>query len=197
MESNAFFNIGCGQAIFDNDINPQKRYFLEKRWSEGDNVLSVIMTNPSKADSMKSDDTVNFLIDYAKHHSFDALYVVNIIPFFSTNVEKLKKQYDNLSLSNSAVEVANIESLKYVLKNSNCIIIAWGEFGQKYFENIILRNEVKNLFLNKIDNCNVFGFGVNEKFPKHPRPNNKNRMAFTIDSELQNASLQLIRWINN
>ncbi|MFC9418456.1 DUF1643 domain-containing protein [Bacillus mobilis] len=192
-----YIDVGCGKAIFDKSINPKKRYFLEKRWGEDKNILSVIMTNPSTADSLGNDETVEFLIEYAKHHNYNALYVVNIIPIINSSTKKLKSIYSESIISQIVKEKTALESIKYALKNSNSIILAWGEFGQKYFKYIIEDDEIKNLFLEKANLCEVFDFGKNDKFPKHPRPNNPYRYDFTVNTVLKSAGIQLESWISN
>ena len=44
-----------GKAIFN--TNGTRRYFLEKRWEDGGNILTAIMTNPSNAAHNQTDDT--------------------------------------------------------------------------------------------------------------------------------------------
>ena len=44
-----------GKAIFN--TNGTRRYFLEKRWEDGGNILTAIMTNPSNAADNQTDDT--------------------------------------------------------------------------------------------------------------------------------------------
>lgn len=53
-----------GKAIFN--TSSTRRYFLEKRWNQGGNILTAIMMNPSNAAHNQTDDTVGQLIDIAK-----------------------------------------------------------------------------------------------------------------------------------
>lgn len=190
-------DVGCGKAIFDNPKKATRRYFLEKRWAEGNRNLTVIMTNPSLANSLSSDATVEFLIEYARESSinYDALFVVNIIPIINSSTKRLKT-HSRESISESVKEKMNQESIKHAISNSNTIILGWGEFGQSYFEELIEDEELKDLLITKSSSCKVFGFGKGEKFPKHPRPNNPDRYVFKVGSPLFNASSQLRSWIS-
>ncbi len=196
-ETKFHIDLGCGKALFDNPNNPTKRYFLEKRWRTGDRIITVIMTNPSTANSLSSDKTVEFLLEYARDSSkdYDALFVVNIIPLIDSSTTKLKKRGKSL-ISQSVKEDMNRESVKHTLSKSKEIILAWGKMGQDYFKDLIEDEDLKKLFCEKSACCKVFGFGKDKKFPKHPRPNNRDKYVFNVESSLINASSLLRSWIN-
>ncbi|NUI61414.1 DUF1643 domain-containing protein [Bacillus amyloliquefaciens] len=196
-ETKFHIDLGCGKALFDNPNIPTKRYFLEKRWRKGDRIIAVIMTNPSTANSLSSDKTVEFLLEYARGSSrdYDALFVVNIIPLIDSSTTKLKKRSKSI-ISQSVKEDMNRESFKHTLSNSKEIILAWGKMGQDYFKDLIEDEDIKKLFCEKSAFCKVFGFGKDKKFPKHPRPNNCDKYVFNVDSPLIKASPQLRSWMN-
>ncbi|KAB2454628.1 hypothetical protein F8160_09530 [Bacillus sp. CH126_4D] len=91
----------------------------------------------------------------------------------------------------------NRESIKHALSKSKEIILGWGKDGQDYFKDLIEDEEFKNLFIKKSAYCKVFGFGKDNKFPKHPRPNNPDRYKFNVSLSLIKTSSQLCLWINN
>ena len=66
---------GIGSAVFHpeyngNDSVPEvnRRYFLRRIWSANLPILAAFMMNPSSASELTGDDTVDFMMDYAKHH---------------------------------------------------------------------------------------------------------------------------------
>ncbi|RKD71399.1 hypothetical protein ATL39_2796 [Sinobaca qinghaiensis] len=191
-------DIGCGKAIFDDSNNPKKRYFLEKRWGTGNKILTVIMTNPSSANSLSSDNTVEFLLKYARASTdeYDALYVVNIIPLINPSTKKLDLE-DKEKIRLSVKEKMNKKCIEYAISNSNEIIIAWGGFGQTYIRQLIEDEELKNVIIENSSKVKVFGLSKKETFPRHPRPNNSNRNDFDLNSKLIVATDELKKWINN
>ncbi|WP_195837980.1 DUF1643 domain-containing protein [Tissierella pigra] len=54
------------------------RYLLKKQWSEGKNTAAVIMLNPSKANSLKMDQTVMNVMNYLVDNGFSGMSIVNL-----------------------------------------------------------------------------------------------------------------------
>lgn len=187
--------IGVGQALFDDPVNPTKRYFLEKRWGTGDKVFGAIMMNPSKAGALEGDETVDGLIKLAKAKNFSALYVVNIIPYICSSESQLPKEINNI-----ITEPIQLKSMEFVLKESDLILLGWGRTGHKYLSDLLNKEEIKELFKLHKQKFKVVGLGYKERFPLHPRPLGMDR--YKIDTlggkfELKNVSKELESWINN
>ncbi|WP_338542302.1 DUF1643 domain-containing protein [Paenibacillus tundrae] len=128
-----FYNGISGKAVFSKNNNIRKRYFLEKRWGQGTNVLTALMMNPSKAAHDNSDDTVNQLIEVAKNNNCDALYVVNVSSYIEGSSKKMKSDkfiFDNINWS----------YIEHAISESKIIFIGWGMKGQ----NGILQQIKKN-----------------------------------------------------
>lgn len=164
------YEIGIGQSVYDNAQKPTKRYFLEKRWSDGENILGAILMNPSKATSVKGDNTINALIDYAKKYNYDALYVVNIIPLIKSKSDELDDLLDE-ELESMVREYKQKKFIKLLLTNSKRILLGWGEKGRKYFSVLIQDSKIKNDFIFFSEKCHTFDLNVNSDFPCHPFPN--------------------------
>ncbi|MCW3792906.1 DUF1643 domain-containing protein [Paenibacillus sp. LS1] len=113
-----------GRAVFNKNISARKRYFLEKRWREGKNILTAIMMNPSNAAHDNTDDTVDQLIEVAQSYNYDALYVVNVSSFIGGSSSKLNSD-------KFVFDKINWRFIEQAMKESNMIFIGWGMKGQK------------------------------------------------------------------
>lgn len=195
LHGGIFIDKGTGYAVFDSKNNPTKRYFLEKRWKDEGEVLAVVMTNPSSANALGSDKTVEFLMEYARFKGFAALHVINIIPVIngnSTIVSKIEKE----KLEIHVLDKKSIHYIKTTIENADKIILGWGSLGHKYFKYLIKEDgEVKVIFQDKMDTTFAFGFGVKDNFPKHPRPNNPEKYLFQKDSEVYGVKGKMEKWL--
>lgn len=184
---------GIGQVLYDDPVNPTKRYFLEKRWSTGDKVLGAIMMNPSKAGNVESDETVNLLINYAKHQGYDALYVVNIIPIINSQSKNLKSSYTSKIIE--VIEDKQIECFNYMFSHVGEIFIGWGKFGHEHFPTLLENKKIKSHFLDKSNKFFVTKLS-DEDYPYHPKQIAKSIDSLKEDSCLRDVSEEVRGWIN-
>lgn len=122
-----------GRSIFSKDR--KKRYFLEKRWgSDEKNVLVALMMNPSHADELAGDDTVDQLIRQAKNNDYDALYVLNLSPLKNPQSKNLRMGDFDDDLNWKFIRAAFSQTDKD-------IFIGWGMKGQKGLKRQLKRNK--------------------------------------------------------
>lgn len=110
------------KTIFSKD--KKYRYYLKKTWGKGGRNIAFLMYNPSKADSLKSDNTVNNATNYAIDRKFDSITIVNLFAYMDTNKENFKNRDNNLEALNDT----------YILKAlTECeeFVIAWERGVQK------------------------------------------------------------------
>lgn len=167
--NNREYEVGISQAVYDDSQQPTKRYFLEKRWRDGENILGAILMNPSKATAVRGDKTIDALIDYAQEYNYDALYVVNIIPYICSNSNKLNDLSDE-EIENMVREYQQKKFVEFLLTSSKKVVLGWGQKSQKYFKILIEDSEIKNNFEKFSGNCFTFVLNKSEKFPCHPFP---------------------------
>lgn len=105
------------------------RYALWRIWNktkqeESDTkMLLFLMLNPSTADEIKNDPTVERCEIRAKEYGFDGLFVANIFAFRSTDPAGLKTTKDPVGPYNDYW----IKNLAYL---SHQIICGWGNHGK-------------------------------------------------------------------
>ncbi|KQS33991.1 DUF1643 domain-containing protein [Dyadobacter sp. Leaf189] len=68
----------------------QYRYKLWRIWDKRKPLILWIMHNPSKADSVSDDPTINRVTDFSKRWGFGGFYVGNLFPYRETNPDILK-----------------------------------------------------------------------------------------------------------
>ena len=98
------------------------RYALTRTWDENASKLSFVMLNPSTADELRNDPTVERCERRARKLSFGAFRVVNIFAFRATSPKDLKKAKDPDGPLNDA-------ALKIAIEWSDQILAAWGAHG--------------------------------------------------------------------
>ncbi|WP_418026463.1 DUF1643 domain-containing protein [Paenibacillus sp. JJ1722] len=162
-----------GRAVFNKNKSARKRYFLEKRWRKGKNVLTAIMMNPSNATHNNSDDTVDQLIEVAQNYDYDALYVVNVSSFIGGSSNKLNSD-------KFVFDKINWKFIEQAMKESKMIFIGWGMKGQKaIFQQQRVNITILHTFIKTKESIYTYEFiqSKNKNYLKkpfyyvpHPRP---------------------------
>lgn len=108
------------KAVFDRS-NPdfQYRYSLIKLWNETLSKATIIMLNPSIADELKNDHSVNRCLNYLIDNDYGSLEIVNLFAYIETDSKKLKT-------SEKYIGPENEFYIREAIKNSETIIVAWG-----------------------------------------------------------------------
>lgn len=121
-------------------ISPCKkyRYLLSRSWAEGNEqtkTVTFVMLNPSTADAKEDDPTITRCIGFAKSWGYNRLNVVNLYAYRATKPSSLwAASYPEGGLNQKFLENAE--------KNSNLIILAWGNHGSRNGRG----NEVAKIF---------------------------------------------------
>lgn len=106
------------------DHNGNKyRYRLYRKWGEGKMVLAI-MLNPSKADCVKSDNTVTNITNFFCDRHFKSLTILNLFSFMSTDCELL-------IYANESYEKKNLEILNDECEKADEILVGWGQLCGK------------------------------------------------------------------
>ena len=102
-------------------IDGEYRYELTRYWSGGThpNLVTVMMLNPSIADSMQDDPTLRRCINFAKRDGYDGLLIVNLFALRSTDPNQLQRHTD-------AIGPRNDDHILRAARNTDRIVAAWG-----------------------------------------------------------------------
>jgi len=98
------------------------RYTLNRSWGEGEGRCVFIMLNPSTADSMNDDPTIRRCMGYAHSWGFQALRVLNLFAFRSTNPMRLRDVADPIGPEND-------NQISLGCRDAQLIVAAWGNHG--------------------------------------------------------------------
>lgn len=185
----------------DSDIKDSKNYYnyrfsmimiIEEKLKKD---LMIILMNPSKATSKKSDRTINRVINYAKD-KYRRVYLYNTLPVYETDSGAVKKvieentNKDIIEINTDAI-IAKLEKLDF---NCTDLILATGNpvstYGKEQIDKIYEKIKQKNIpikFFTKDGNTiEVNGVESNNKrYTKHLRViSNK-----ALDNELITGSI--------
>lgn len=98
------------------------RYRLWRSWSGGVGTLNFLMLNPSTADEVENDPTVERCERRARAWGYQKLIVTNLFAFRSTSPHELKQQADPVGPCNDA-------AILEAAGEASQVICAWGEHG--------------------------------------------------------------------
>ena len=124
------------------------RYYLSRIWSENERVVYVLL-NPSKANDINNDPTINRLISISKNLGYGGFNVVNLYTLITPFRYKLYEKKRKFSKKNKKL-------ITELIARHKTIIYGWGATEN---EPIWLRNLVKNPLCFKVNKNGT---------PKHP-----------------------------
>ena len=97
------------------------RYSLRRIWDENKSRVAFIALNPSTADEVNNDKTIERCIDFAKSWGAGGMYMFNVFAYRATDPTEMKAQDDPIGSEND----------KYLaeLPKVDKIIVCWGNGG--------------------------------------------------------------------
>lgn len=131
------------------------RYRLTRIWDKDKEVVGVIMLNPSKATSLKTDNTIMNLINYLIEKDYGGVDIVNMYAYMCRDPK-------NLKFRDQSYESLNDDYIAQVAYKRNIFIIAW-----RHKENIRRKREIETLLLPYTSKLRCFE-DSNGKSPRHP-----------------------------
>ena len=107
------------KATFDNsNPNFQYRYSLMKLWNEALPKVTVIMLNPSIANELKNDPSVNRCLNYLIDNDYGSLEIVNLFAYVETDSKTLRASQEYIGPENN-------NYIREEIVNSTTVIVAW------------------------------------------------------------------------
>lgn len=101
------------------------RYRLEIRWSDAP-ALVFFMLNPSTADEVKNDPTVERCERRARREGYGAVIILNLFAFRATEPDDMKATADPIGPAN---DEWILKTLRAVKRDGGTLICAWGTHG--------------------------------------------------------------------
>lgn len=114
------------------------RYELDRRWGDGDKLISWIMLNPSTADEFQDDATIRRCIAYSRLWGFDRLRIFNLFALRSTDPKALRTHKQP---HGEFTEGGERKNDLYILTGcGETVIAAWGNHGARNAEGDRMRH---------------------------------------------------------
>lgn len=131
------------------------RYRLQIRWDDGP-ACNFLMLNPSKADEIDNDPTVERCERRASSWGYGSLIVTNLFAWRSTDPAGLKQTDDPIGPDNDAAIIR-------AARESAIVICGWGEHGKIGSRAVIVRDLLWN------NNIQLHALNINTSGePTHP-----------------------------
>lgn len=124
-------------AVFDDMANPFYRYSLTRIWDENLKKATIIMLNPSIANVLKNDLSINRCLNFLIDNNYGSLEVVNLFAYIETDSSKLSARIEFIGSRNDGY-------IQLAVESADIVIVAWGSDND--YRN--RKREVWNRFLN-------------------------------------------------
>lgn len=119
------------------------RYTLTKKFvSVPRSICVFIGLNPSTADENQDDPTIRRCIGYASHWGYEALTMLNIFAYRSTDPKVLyQKSFDPIGSDND-------QHIVVAAQGANLVICAWGAHGELNGRGFQVKSLLQSLSIN-------------------------------------------------
>jgi hypothetical protein len=101
------------------------RYSLSRVWNNRLPKLTFIMLNPSIADHLKSDPTLNKCLNFAIENNYGSLEIVNLFAYRSNDPKNLRTALDPIGPDNDYY-------IKQAIEDAGSVVLAWGGDNGRY-----------------------------------------------------------------
>jgi len=118
--------VGDGAVISD---CKKYRYVLTRRVGTNSRTVVFIMLNPSWADAVKTDKTLDRCIGYARQWGYGRLTLLNLFAFRAQDKSQLKKVPDPIGPENETHFVNVLGAIVRNVDDDPLIVCAWGNDG--------------------------------------------------------------------
>ncbi len=107
-------------CVFSDDR--RYRFVLERKWLIGSGTVNFLLLNPSCADEVKNDPTIERCERRARRWGYQSLVITNLFAYRATNPEDMKAQDDPVGEMNDAHILAEAFF-------ADKVICGWGNHG--------------------------------------------------------------------
>lgn len=132
------------------------RYSLKRIWNVDGARVNFVMLNPSKADEIKNDPTVERCEQRARRLSFGAFQVTNIFAWRDTDPMALRRAVEPIGPQND-------EALLEAAAKADQVVAAWGVHGAHLSRGLDVERLLRDA------GCDLYHLGLTKDgHPRHP-----------------------------
>lgn len=132
------------------------RYSLCRIWQQEGKRVNFVMLNPSKADEIRNDPTVERCEQRARRLGFGSFQVTNIFAWRDTDPQAMRRAKQPIGPENDRVLVE-------AAKQADQVIAAWGVHGAHLTRGVAVAKLLKGA------GCALFHLGLSKAgHPRHP-----------------------------
>lgn len=169
-------------------------------------IASCVLMNPSSADKIDSDDTINFVTEYIYKNipEIHEIRFYNLYPFYESNSSKIYPLIHSLTaLEYNTSMNANRLEIKKSLKSTTQLFLGYGQCSgdsndkASYYvpETLKLLTMIESYYNNDIfvfETSQSNEVLIKKKYPRHPNPNNEHFATNHHKCQIRNGSIILI-----
>ena len=134
------------------------RYSLFRIWDRKLPIVMLIGLNPSTANEVKADPTINKVEKISRNNGYGGFYMMNCFPYVTAYPNELLSFFD--TPFHDVEDEKNLEKLVHISQKCKAIVFAWGDFKQCVRKG----EEISKLFGNQALCLKINKSGS----PKHP-----------------------------
>ena len=120
------------------------RYALWRVWDENKPYAAIIGLNPSTADEVQNDPTINRCISFARSWGYGGICMINLFAFRATVPAVMMSAQDPVGPDND-------KYLVEIAKTAGIVVAAWGNDGSYLGRSTSVKNMIPNLSALKIN----------------------------------------------
>jgi hypothetical protein len=136
------------------------RYVLQRRWAEGPKI-NFIMLNPSTADELANDPTVERCQRRAMRLGYAGLVVTNLFAWRATDPRDLRR---TVAPDQEFGTTANDDAIEEQAAICSTIVCAWGTHGKLFGRAAAVLERLRKKFSGKLHALKLSNAGI----PCHP-----------------------------
>jgi hypothetical protein len=105
------------------DRSGRYRFSLHRFWSSGLDTATMVMLNPSTADHLRNDPTINRCIQLSRAWGFGGVNIVNLFAYRTSSPAHLR-------IISSPIGKSNDSHIVEQCDKASAVIVAWGNHGR-------------------------------------------------------------------
>lgn len=117
-------------ATFNADRS--RRYRLTRVWDVSRPALTWLMLNPSRADAVRSDQTIRRVVGFSHRHGFGGCRIVNLFSWIEPDSSKLSAKLQRRATNWD--DTANRAYVQAALEETESAVAAWGNVAGPFLD---------------------------------------------------------------
>lgn len=127
------------------NLNHTHRYVLAQQWDKYRPPLIILMTNPSTADHLKNDKTINRVVAFAKKLGYGGVIAMNVFSIRARDPEDVVKSEQPITADSYTILHTVLSEMYGVFKDDLMVVAAWGALAPELAKRLKAPSYIDNI----------------------------------------------------